>query len=414
LRALNALVLVLLTSPAVASQDDDLGAFSLSASAPAVQVRVAEPSTCYSSAAGFNGCEGVIPEAVSTLRNGPLGHSLAAVAWPGVIAAGAGSLLITAGGSRVPPQAALLNDPLKAEAYNNTGSHTVTDDQVPGSTMIASAYDDRATATGSVQQSQVLPVGSLGKTTGRSDVHLVGSTLAVATAHSEVQDVSIAGVVRIASVVSDATATTDGKVASARGSTRVGSMSVAGIPVNVGRDGVTVAGQRLPVKDAQATVNNALSALGLTIVVSPAQGTPMGAQVTYSASSLVLVWSSPGAVESVVLGGANVSVAAGTALRFPGGGPPTLLPIASGATSGDATGGDVLPGGQGSAPGQLVPDLTAPSGSVPLLRALGLDVPLPALPWLAGILGALATVSIAAGLKRLPDRVLQRGAGTDC
>jgi hypothetical protein len=49
-----------------------------------------------------------------------------------------------------------------------------------------------------------------------------------------------------------------------------------------------------------------------------------------------------------------------------------------------------------------------------LLRALGLDVPLPALPWLAGILGALATVSIAAGLKRLPDRVLARRTESDC
>ena len=411
MRALSALALLLLAAPA-AADEGSLGAFSLSASAPAIQVRVAEPSLCFSSPAGTNGCEGVIPEAVSTLRNGPLSHGLAAVVWPGVIASGAGSLLITAGGSSVPSQAAMLNDPVKAEAYNNTGAHTVTDDQVPGSTMTATAYDDRAAATGSVQQSQVLPVGSFGKTTGTSDVHLVGAGKGVAAAHSEVQDVTIAGVVKIASVVSDATATTDGVTASAHGSTRIGAMTVAGIPVTVDHDGVTVDDQNVPVKDAQDTVDAVLAAAGLTIVVSPAQGTPMGAAVTYTASSLVLVWTSPGSVQSVVLGGANVSVAAGTALLFLGG-PPTVLPVASGPPLASGPGGALLPGSTGSAraPG---PVLTAATGSVPLLRALGLDVPLPALPWLAGILGALATVSVAAGLKRLPDRVLERRGETDC
>jgi hypothetical protein len=414
LRALSALALLLLASPGSAAADDSLGAFSLSASAPAVQVRVAEPSLCFSSPAGMNGCEGVIPEAVSTLRNGPLGHGLAAVAWPGAIAATAGSLLIVAGGSNVPPQATLINDPVKAEAYNNTGPHQVNDDQVPGSTMTATAYDDRVAATGSVQQSQVLPVGSFGKTTGSSDVHLVGAGLGVATAHSEVQDVTIAGVVKVASVVSDAYASTDGKTASAHGSTRIGAMTVAGIPVTVGRDGVTVDGQNVPVKDAQATVNSALAAAGLTIAVSPAQGTPMGAAVTYTASSLVLVWTSPGSVQSMVLGGANVSVAAGTALQFPGG-PTTTLPVASGPPPATGTpGGTGLTGGTGAVPGPSGPLVAGPSGSIPVLSALGIDVPLPALPWLAGILGALATVSVAAGLKRLPDRVLERRTETDC
>jgi hypothetical protein len=413
LRILSVLALLLLSAPASAS-DDSLGAFSLSASAPAVQVRVAESSTCFSSAAGYNGCEGVIPEAVSTLHNGPLGHSIAAVAWPGVIASGAGSLLITVGGSSVPAQAAMLNDPVKAEAYNNTGSRTVSYDQVPGSTMTATAYDDKASATGSVQQSQVLPVGSFGKTMGTSDVHLVGSAKAVATAHSEVQDVTIAGVVTIASVVSDASATTDGKAASAKGSTRVGAMTVAGIPVTVGRDGVTVAGQNVPVKDAQSTVNSALAALGLTIAVSPAQGRPMGAQVTYTASSLVLVWSSPGATESMVFGGANVSVAAGTALRFPGGGLPVVLPPGAIAPVTTAPGGAVVVPGSQPPGSPSAPAVATPQGSLQLLRPLGLDVPLPALPWLAGILGALATVAVAAGLKRLPDRILEDHTRDGC
>ena len=412
MRALSALALVLLSAPAVAdTQGTGLGTYSLSASAPAVQFRIAEPSLCFSSAAGTNGCEGVMPEAVSTLRSGPLGHGLASVVWPGVIAAGAGSLLITAGGSSVPPQAALLNDPIYAEAYNNTGAHTVNNDQVPGSTMTATAYDDKASATGSVQQSQVVPVGSFGKTTGTSEVHLDGTDRGIASAHSEVQDITVAGVVKIASVVSDATASTDGVTSSAKGSTRIGAMTVAGIPVTVDAGGVSVSGQQVPVKDAQATVNAALAALGMSMAVSPAQGKPMGAQVTYTASSLVIVWNSPGATESLVLGGANVSVAAGTALRFPVG---TPLPVVPGAEPpGSTTGSTALPG-IGLTPGTDGAGVSSPSPLVPLLSALGLDVPLPALPWLAGILGALATVSIAAALKRLPDRVLERPTRFDC
>jgi hypothetical protein len=360
----------------------------------------------------MNGCEAVVPEAVSTLRNGPLGHSLAAVAWPGAIAATAGSLLIVVGGSSVPPQATALNDPVKAEAYNNTGPHTVSDDQVPGSTMTATAYDDRTSATGSVQQSQVLPVGSFGRTTGSSDVHLAGPGQGVATAHSEVQDVTVAGVVKVASVVSDAFASTDGRTATAHGSTRISGMTVAGIPVTVGRDGVTVDSRNVPVKDAQETVNAALAAAGVTLAVSPAQGRPTGAAVTYTASSLVVVWTSPGSVQSVVLGGANVSVAAGTALRFPAGLGPTTLPVAGGSPA--ALGGTLGPAGPGQVPQASDPALAEPSGSGPVLRALGLDVPLPAMPWLVGIVAALLTVSVAAGLKRLPDRILERRGETDC
>jgi hypothetical protein len=412
LRALSALALVLLPLPM--SPGDGLGAYSLSASAPAVQVRVAEPSTCFSSPAGTNGCEAVMPEAVSTLRNGPLGHGLAAVVWPGVIASGAGSLLITAGGSQVPSQATLLNDPVKAEAYNNTGDHTVHDDAVPGSTMMATAYDDRVSATGSVQPSQVLPVGSFGRTTGTSSVRLDSADKAVATADSEVQDVTLAGVVTIGSVRSHATAITDGRAATAKGSTEVGAMTVAGVPVTVDARGVTAAGSTVPAKDAQATVNKALAALGMSIALSPAQGRPMGAAVTYTASSLVVVWGAPGSTETVVLGGANVSVAAGTALRFGGDSP--SVPSASGGSGPSGTPeGQPLPSDSALPPG--APEApTVADQSIPqaVLRALGLDVPLPALPWLAGILGALVTVSVAAGLKRLPDRVLERSPDAGC
>ena len=419
LSAAGALALLTISAPAApALAADSLGAFSLAANAPAVQVRVAEPSLCFSTAAANNGCQGVIPEAVSTLRSGPLGHSLAAVAWPGDIAANAGSLILVAGGSNVPPQVTAANDPVKAEAYNNTGAHTVSDDQVPGSTMCATAYDDRTSATGSVQQSQVLPIGSFGKTTGTSEVHLDGPGNGVASSHSEVQDVSLAGVVTIGAVSSDATASTDGKAATAKGSTRVSDMAVAGIPVTVDEQGVHVSSAGVPTKGAQDSVNAALKAAGITIAMSPAQGKPQGAAVSYSASSLVIVWNSPGAVESVVLGGANVSVAAGTALVFPIGGPPTPLPVVTGPVPHSGTGAPgstVIPGtpGDPGSPGQQ-PTVQQPTPTVPILSALGLDVPLPALPWLAGIIGALATVSIAAGLKRLPDRVLERAPDETC
>lgn len=401
------------TSGAVASAEpgSGFGSFTLTASAPAVQLREESASPCFTTKAAANGCEGVIPESVAELRNGPIGHGLAAVAWPGVVAAGAGSLLITVGGSNVPPQATILNDPVRADAYTNVGKPTVTYD-MPGTTMTATALPDRVSAEAAIAQSVTLPVGTFGRTTSQSSTVLRGTLLAVATAHSDVANLTIAGIVHVDSVVSDATATTDGVRATASGHTAATGITVARIPVTVDDRGVTVAGSSTSLQSAQATVNSALSKAGMSIALGAPNGKPVGPAAAYSAQSLVFVFTNAtGFTTSVVLGGANVSVDATPAFGVSGPKGAAGQPSAAGSALPPHQGGQVSPvtsPGLSSLPGNLaqplVPGIRLDSVTLPPQRGT---------PVRLVLLTLSGAALIMAGLRGLPARVL-RAAPIEC
>lgn len=380
------------------------GIFSLQANAPGIQVVTTESSgTCFRNYAADNGCEGVVPQAVSTLRSGPVGHGLAAVAWPGTIAAGAGSLLITVGGDKVPPQAAMLNDPVRADAYTNVGKPTQSNDTVPGSTMTATALPSHVSADAELGQSTVLAVATAGSTQARSSVDLTGPSAATATSHSEVKNVDIAGVLHIGSVVSDATATTDGTTAAAHGVTTASGITVDGVAVTIDDNGVHVAGQGTGTGSEQATVNSALSRAGIQVALGAPQGKPKGGSVTYNAQSLVVVLGEPGLTTTVVLGGANVSVAASPGFSFSVPGTP---PLSAGVPAVQPVGSTLAP------PAQSLP-LTAPgqtpvvNGAVAPVAQAAYSPPDPGPVKTRWVLLVLGGALLMAGLlRRLPTDVL--------
>ncbi len=416
-----ATLLPAVTSPAVAADAEPgsgLGSFNLSASAPAYQLRQQEPTYCFGTAAGLNGCELVVPEAVATLRNGPVGLGLAAVVWPGSLAANLGSLLITASNGQIPDEARLLNDPIKAEARTSTGPDTVTYDEVPGTIMKAIAKDDRTSAEAYVSNVTDAPVGTFGKSSGVSTTGLMGASKAIATARSSVQDVDLAaGVVHIDAVTSEAKATTDGKVATVAGRTLVTGVTIAGVPVTVDENGVRVNGTGLPAAAATELVNTALKNANISIALAQPNGKPDGADVTYNAGGLVVLWKPmPDYTTTVVLGGANVSVRSTTALDFSS---PTIdAPTTSdpGTSTGTTTPPDIGTGSAGSpVTGEIAaptPDLPGtPPGQAPeissrVLAASALKLTEGLSPAL-GLVGLLGAGLIAAGLTRLPDRVLK-------
>lgn len=316
----------------------------------------------------------------------------------------------------------MLNSPVRAEARTG-GPPKVTNTSFPGTSMTATATGDAVTAEATVSNRTVLPGGTLGNSAGRSSTVLTGAKLATATAHSEVQDVSLAGVVTIRSVVSDAVATTDGTRATASGRTVASGIEIAGVPVTIDERGVTVNGQNAPLNTAAtALVNTAISGAGMTIAVSQPSGKPDGASVTYDAGSLVFVWrQSADMTMTAVLGGASVSVASTPAFSFrspPVGGSTPLppAPVAPGTSvpgvtvpgtpgvPGTGTSGPAPVAG-GPVPGPVVAEpvpvtvasrLGLPDGVSPVVVALGLAG--------AGL--------VAAGFRRLPDRVLQAPAVT--
>jgi hypothetical protein len=416
LLCLGGAALPLVTSAhADADPGSGLGSFALSANAPVLQARYDDPAhQCATATAGPAGCEGVVNETVAQLSNGPVGYALSSVTWPGTLAGNLGSLLITAGGSNVPPEASALNSPIRAEAH--TGGKPVVTDYPPAPApvlahMRADAQATKVTADAALGGVQQPTIGSLGASTSRSVTELTGASAARATAHSEVQNLVIAGVLTIGAVVSDAEATTDGTTAKASGHTVISGASVAGIPVSIDENGITADTQNVPIPSAAVdAVNSAIAGAGITVALSKPHGTPVGAGVAYDAGVLAIVWDiQPGMGASIEIGGAQVSVTSS-----PGYVPPSF----SGSTTGGSTGGGSSTGGAiapppltggtdvPSLPGGITPPtVTGPQAFVPEPSGFRGALPHGLSPWLGGlvVVGSFLTM---AGLRRLPDRVL--------
>lgn len=413
--------------PPVLAQEEPgsgLGSFSLAANAPAVQVQVDDGGRCGRSVAGTAGCEGVVPETVSTLAKGPIGFALSSVVWPGTLAGNLGSTIILAGGEDVPPEARMLNSPVRAEARTGGDGKEVVYDDVPGSRMTASATAEEVTAGAEIAQSATVGVGTFGNTRSRTRTAVTGVKAAVAEASSTVNDIEIAGgVVTIGSVRSTATATTDGATATVEGSTVTTGIEIAGIPVSITDEGVTVQETSAPLnKTLSDTVNAAISAAGMTIALSQPVQTVERGNADYRAGSLVFVWQpQPEQQFSVVLGGAAVSVAAEPALSFDFGGdlPPAPDPIAPPPLTGGDSGFGSIPdsGAPGELPAVSVPGEAAPPApgpapqTAPVAQRLSLPDGISPLSVLLGLLGAGL---IAGALRRLPDRLLQQAPTASC
>jgi hypothetical protein len=276
--------------------------------------------------------------------------------------------------------------------------------------MTATALPALVTAHAAVDSSAALAAVSTGSSKATSKVALTGVKQAVAVARSEVRDVTIAGVLHIASLTSDATATTDGTTARSSGATTASGVTVGSVAVSVDGTGVHALGQGADTVAEQAAVNAVLNGAGVTVRMGPAQGKPTGGAVDYAAQSLVVVIDNPtGFTVTVALGGARASVAATPAFGVPA---PATLPT-TGAVQPPPVG---VPPAQGSQP-QVSRPLPPQTGTVPAPQAAGPD----AVPVLAAaappdpgpvrtrlVLLVLGGGLLLAGLmRRLPDEVLR-------
>jgi hypothetical protein len=285
--------------------------------------------------------------------------------------------------------------------------------------MTATAKDDVVTAAADIAQSQSTGGGDFHHTKSTSKVQLTGPTTAIAEAYSHADDISLAGgVVTIGSVTSTAKGTTDGVKASATGSTLVSDMKINGIPVTVDQHGVTVNDTNNPLnKAATDAVNAAISGAGMTIAVSLPSGKPQGGSVVYNAGSVIFAWTTPGGTATAILGGATVQLAAvqgGGGLNLDLGGTPVFTPKTPAGTSGTPplapAGGPAPTTGEG-VPG--APPAVAPAQAfAPLFAARKNPLPGPPTPAYA-VLGVLGVGLLAAGMRQLPDRVLE-ARGTTC
>jgi hypothetical protein len=360
-----------------------------------------------------------VPETTSTLSTGGVGTGFAAVAWPGPIVGNGGTTLLVLN-SNVPPQATVLNDPVRAESHSG-GTEKADYGTAPGPVMTSTATRGAVTSTSSTGTGMTLPIGTVGAITGSTTTTLTGAGKAVSTALSTVSNLSLAGgAITLGGVRSTATTTTDRKVTTATGRTQLIDLSVAGVPVSVDGQHLSVAGTAVANPLAVETLNQAVKALGLTVMVTQPHAVRTGGHASYNAGAVVLLLDQGGNHLAVTLGRASTSVTATPLVGEPVGLLPLTPPTGAGPTSAGPPAVASQPGLTGGA-GQ--PPTTAPTetpGVLPqvlqtVLRPLASTVALA-----AGVPGALVLLLLLAVgvlgflLQRLPEPFLASTAEDVC
>lgn len=251
--------------------------------------------------------EGYVPRSASSLTTGPIGYGLSSVAWPGAAGGNVGTLILGLNPS-APPQSKQLDYPVRAEARTGQDPPTTTNDSYPGVSMASTATADLVESAANVQSTES-PAGTFGTTRSAAKSTLSGTT-ALAESIGEVHDVALAGgQIKIESVVTTASAQTDGVNGQAVGGTTVTGMTIGGQPATVDENGVRIGPASGPANDvvnqiAQQTIKNA----GIEFVVSKPTVEVQGSSAKYTAGSLRITWSTPNGAMTVIFGGATAAV----------------------------------------------------------------------------------------------------------
>ena len=358
--------------------------------------------------------EGEAPEASSSMASGPVGHALASVAWPGPIAGNAGTLILILRPD-APPQAGTLNDPIRAEASTGQNPPTAKYDSVPGTVLTATAKPDLVESDAVINNTTSDP-GTFGPTHVHSRTANLGAS-GKAEAMSLVQNIDVAGgVIKIQSVASNASATTDGTKADGTATTTVNGMTVNGVPATVDEKGLHIGDQNQPAnQQINDAANQALTQAGINVIVSAPTKTVQGGAAQVQAGSLIISWATGAGNPTFIMtiGGAAASVAAasaadeGSSVADTGGTPVSSISgDVSSSPVGDTAVAGVAPGSLGVASGQ------AGSGSPVTKDVSSAASVTPASfvghPTRAGwvVLGLLAAALLGIGVRRLTDDLL--------
>ena len=363
--------------------------------------------------------EGEVPESSANLANGPIGYALASVVWPGPLASNAGSLILVLQPT-APPQVTALNNPIRAEARTGQNPPTTTNNNTPGTSMVATATPDLVEALATVNNSS--GGGSFGPSHTHAVTNLAGSS-AKAASDSLVQNVSLAGgVVKIDSVASVAEATTDGTKSGGDAHTTVHGMTIGGQPATIDDKGLHIGSQDQPANAAANQIaQQALGKSGTSITLSQPDKETKDATTSVTAGSLVVSWNTgSGSIFTVTLGGAEATVTAAPGID---------AGLSGVATPGGGDAGSGLQGATGTAAAPLsggLPEGGSTGAASPALTGTGATAGHTASPSLqlaargrlittgAVVLAVVATVLVGFGMRRLSDSILAEPAAAVC
>ena len=373
----------------------------------------------------------------ATLQSGPSAYGLGSILWPGQVVAALPAFLQstiqTSCSCELP--VAVPNYPIRAESFHPQGPATSSLD-AGTMHMGAAARESDAEGTSYANKFNVPVVGHMGNVSSISTTGFDPDG-AVSMAESTASDLSLVnGLIKIDSVITRATARSNGDSASVAGSTTILGAEVNGIGVRIDSDGVHVAGQNANSAAQQQALNSVLNQFGITMELASPIDTKQGAKASRALGGLLIriksstldpiITALPDNLEQNIRGQITLDqvvtvavapavVSAGAAKNF------VFTPTVPTIPTDTGTGGDTSVGGIDTlAPtdsGSGVTTPTSPSGSLAappqnttvLVAKTFSGVPV----WLVVVLVLLALAS-SRPLTMLADRVLARGGGTSC
>ncbi len=243
--------------------------------------------------------EVTIPEDTADFETGPFGHGLASVFWPGATGGNFGSasadLPLPA---QLKPLFAPLNDPVRAETFAPAGPETAT--YPPGSNQSVFTASSHADANGTTATASLSDLSDalIGLKSVSGTAHATATSTATSTATVDTGQISLlGGLIVLSGVESTATASSDGTTLSGKANTDIGNLTIAGVPVALGTNGVTgpigtggLNGLLTPL------VNQVLAVLGLKIVPLPQTETRKAPAETITSGGLQVTFSLPPSV----------------------------------------------------------------------------------------------------------------------
>lgn len=277
-----------------------VGFFDVSGDANGVQVSYGNPAPL----AG-----GYVPHSTAQLGAGPSGHALTSLAWPGELAGNAGTLGGLVGIPLPPNVLANGNDPVKAEAQSSGGR----DEQSlgPMRALVDGASSSASTAVADFSGAAAVGVG---RVVSKARTYIASDGQPTAEAETDLQDVTIGGLIHIASVTAVAKGSTDGNKATLTRTMSLSGVSVQGQGATLDDKGLRVGAQNSPnpLDPVSAGANEALKAMGMrAYVTKPLSQTDNAGSGFVNTGAVVFTWSpDPANVFTVVLGGAAVTVKA--------------------------------------------------------------------------------------------------------
>jgi len=270
---------------------------------------------------GENLIEEDVPFARTNVGQGPVVDSIGAAYYPGDIAAGLGSLLVTFG---APPSASQLNDtnlahtqypnspsagsqasfgvspstgsPANPSIFYSTSHSTQSGGDATGvltdfalSNVGGASSPTSALPTSQTAAQSLVDVGNI----SANDKVSVTSSAITSTASSQVSAIDVAGMINIAGITSMANATSDGNTGTPTSTLHLGAVTVDGQPAYIDNTGVHITSSSSPASSItpaqlQETVDATLSQDGIAIRLVDPKLTNQGPEATADSGGLVV------------------------------------------------------------------------------------------------------------------------------